>query len=328
MKQANSTVIPTHDIRLPKQRFIDALERRLVPGLVPHFELNVFLTMEIFGKVHPSQRVYHQWDQMSETERQLHRMDIAKLYIDTAELFCHDAILLHVNPNTLQESQRLIDLIRDQTGDRFCLMMHGDCTYGIPSGEQMVDFCYQMVDEPKKLEAQAVQRTDKALERASKLRDLDGFVLCADYCFNNGPFLSLEQFDEFVMPSLCRVIEEYRRMGFYVIKHTDGNIMPILDRLIQSNPHALHSLDPQGGVDMAEMVRLAGDKVALCGNVHCGLMQTGTDQEVVASAEYALKNGLKAPGYIFSTSNCIYTGMPLKRYELILDVWRKHGVRQ
>ena len=30
-------------------------------------------------------------------------------------------------------------------------------------------------------------------------------------------------------------------------------------------------------------------------------------------------------GYIFSTSNCIYTGMRLARYELMLDVWRKEG---
>jgi len=31
-------------------------------------------------------------------------------------------------------------------------------------------------------------------------------------------------------------------------------------------------------------------------------------------------------GYIFSTSNCIYTGMRLQRYELILDIWRREGV--
>ena len=30
-------------------------------------------------------------------------------------------------------------------------------------------------------------------------------------------------------------------------------------------------------------------------------------------------------GYIFSTSNCVYTGMPLARYELMLDVWRREG---
>ncbi len=30
-------------------------------------------------------------------------------------------------------------------------------------------------------------------------------------------------------------------------------------------------------------------------------------------------------GYIFSTSNCVYTGMSFERYKLMLDVWKKHG---
>jgi uroporphyrinogen decarboxylase len=283
--------------------------------------------MEAFGKVHPSHRSYHQWDQMSDSERQLHRLDMAHLYLDTAKRFEHDAIFLHPNPGSLEETQRLIDLIRELSGDTYFLMMHGDPTFAIPDGQKMVEFSYRMVDEPQELDAEAVRRTDDALERASKIRGLDGFALCADYCFNSGPFLSPAQFDQFILPSLCRVTAGYREMGYYVIKHTDGNIMPILDRLLESNPHALHSLDPQGGVDMQQMVELAGDKVALCGNVHCGLMQTGTDEQVIASAEYALKQGVKAPGYIFCTSNCIYTGMSLERYELILDVWRKHGFR-
>jgi uroporphyrinogen decarboxylase len=29
--------------------------------------------------------------------------------------------------------------------------------------------------------------------------------------------------------------------------------MPILDQLVAANPHALHSLDPQAGVDIAEV---------------------------------------------------------------------------
>ncbi len=101
--------------------------------------------------------------------------------------------------------------------------------------------------------------------------------------------------------------------------------MPILDQLVQANPHALHSLDPQAGVDIAEVKRLVGHKVCLIGNVNCAFLQTGTDEQVMESARYALKNGMLGGGYIFSTSNCIYTGMPLERYELMLDVWKKEG---
>ncbi len=142
---------------------------------------------------------------------------------------------------------------------------------------------------------------------------------------NTGPFLSPAQFDDFVTPYLARLIAGYRERGFYVIKHTDGNIMPILDQLVQANPHALHSIDPQAGVDIAEVKRLVGDRVCLIGNANCGLLDSGTDEEVVENVRYCLRHGMPGGGYIFSTSNCVYTGMRLSRYELMLDVWRKHG---
>ena len=50
----------------PKERFVTALEGGQVDGRVPHFELVFFLTMEAFGKVHPSHRDYGQWDQMED----------------------------------------------------------------------------------------------------------------------------------------------------------------------------------------------------------------------------------------------------------------------
>ena len=91
-------------------------------------------------------------------------------------------------------------------------------------------------------------------------------------------------------------------------------------------PDALHSLDPQGGVDIAEVKKRYGDRLCLIGNVNCGLMDTGTDAEVAASAEYALRHGMPGGGYVFSTSNCIYTGMPLEHYELILKIRHEKGV--
>ena len=312
----------------PRERFIAALERRPVPGRVPHFELVFYLTMEAFGRVHPLQRDYSQWDQMEEKERRLHRNDIADLYIAIAERYEHSAIMVQPNPGTFEECARLIDIIREKSGDRFYLMKHGDVTFGIPDGTQMEAFCYRMIDEPDKMKAEMDQavshQLDKA-ERQAKMGGLDGFTLCTDYCLNAGPFLSPRQFSEFVTPYLARLIQGYRDLGFYTIKHTDGNIMPIIDQLVQANPHALHSLDPQAGVDIAEVKRRYGDQVCLIGNVNCGLLDTGTDEEAVESARYALRHGSPNGGYVFSTSNCIYTGMPLKRYELMLDVWRNEG---
>ena len=79
----------------PRETFIAALERRPVTGRVPHFELVFFLTMEAFGRVHPSQRHYGQWGQMSETERRLHRRDVADLYVQTCRTYEHAGMLFH-----------------------------------------------------------------------------------------------------------------------------------------------------------------------------------------------------------------------------------------
>jgi len=319
-----------------RQRFIDALEGRQVQGLVPHFELVFFLTMEAFGRVHPTQRHYGQWLQMSETERELHRKDIADLYVQIARRFNHSAIFVQgaggwgwMTDLADDECTRVMENIRRMSGEEYFLMMHGDCTMGLPNGNHMEEVALRLVEEPQKVKDECAAAVDNRLKCAERFkRDglLDCWTLCSDYCFNSGPFLSPAQFDEFVTPYLTRLIAGYRELGFYVIKHTDGNIMPILDSLVAAKPHALHSLDPQGGVDIAELKKRIGKKLCLIGNVNCGLMDTGTDEQVAESTRYALKHGMPGGGYIFSTSNCVYTGMALRRYELMLDIWRKEGV--
>jgi len=311
----------------PREKFIMALEGKQPPGRVPHFELRFYLTMEVFGKVHPEHRNYHQWGQMTETERELHRCDMADVLIQSAERFEHSAIFLSGAVSS-EEFRRQAQIIREKTGEKFFLMKHGDATFSVPGGDSMLEFACRLGDDPEGVKREAAERVDNAIRDAETYfadGPLDGMALCADYCFNTGPFLSPRQFSEFVAPYLEKLIKAYRDMGLYTIKHTDGNIMPIIDQLIQCRPHALHSLDPQGGVDIADVKRRYGKQVCLVGNVNCGLLDTGTEAECAESARYALRHGMPGGGYVFSTSNCIYTGMRLARYELMLDVWRQWG---
>ena len=313
----------------PRDRFIAALERRPIAGRVPHFELEFFLTMEAFGRVHSSQRHYAQWQQMGDSERDLHRRDVADLHVAAARRFEHAGMLYH-SPGGWEEEdiRRSIEHVRDISGLDYLVTLHGDATWSLPDGEHMVEFAMKLADEPQQMKDDAQRHVDDALARARRIAEwgtVDGFCLCSDYCFNDNPFLSPDMFDQFITPYLTSLIAGYRQMGFYVIKHTDGNIMPILDSLVSANPHALHSLDPQGGVDIAQVKQQVGDKVCLIGNVSCSLLQTGTDEQVIESCRYALRNGMPGGGYVFGTSNCVYTGMSLARYELMLDIWRREG---
>ena len=308
---------------------IAALNREAPVGRVPHFELEFFLTMEAFGRVHPSQRHYRQWDQMTEDERTLHRNDVADLHVTVARHYEHAGMLYHPPRGWTDHDLELsIAHLRELSGQDYMVMLHGDATFAVPSGEDMMDFVMQLADQPDKVKQQAQRQVDRALERGGQIKQwglVDGFCLCSDYCFNDNPFLSPDMFGEFITPYLVQLVAGYREMGFYVIKHTDGNIMPILEDLVSSKPHALYSLDPQGHVDLAEVKQKVGDRVCVIGNVNCALLQTGTEEQAAADVRRALTQGMPGGGYVFGTSNCIYTGMPLERYHLMLDIWKSEG---
>jgi len=59
--------------------------------------------------------------------------------------------------------------------------------------------------------------------------------------------------------------------------------------------------------------------VALMGNVQCNLLQDGPEDLIRASARYALQHGAPGGGYVFSSSNTIFPGMPLRHYEVMLE---------
>lgn len=314
-----------------RENFIKALKLEKMTGLVPHFELVFFLTMEVLGKVHPLHRSYHQWNQMSSKEKSLQLTDMADLYIDIAKKYYHSAIFIHPNPSDFENTVRLLEIIREKSGDEYYIMMHGDPTFAIPDGHNMEEIATSFYEEPEKMLLEAERRVSESIVFAENMKKhsglLDGFALCSDYCFNVNPFFSPAKFSEFVTPFLCKIIKEYRDMGFYSIKHTDGNIMPIVDQIVECKPDAIHSIDPQGGVSLAEMKRLYGDKICMVGNVNCGLLQTGTDEECEKDILRSLEEGMTdGKGYIFSTSNCVYTGMPLERYEMMNRIWKEKVV--
>jgi len=228
----------------------------------------------------------------------------------------------------LDDECRCMTYLREMSGDTYMLGAFVDGTYAIPNGQGMMDFVSRIADEPKAVLAEADRRVDEALGSLRARADAGAEIvcMCSDYCFNNGPFLSPAMFAKFVTPFLKRQVEGIHDMGLFACKHTDGQIMPILDQLVDTGTDALHSLDPMAGVDIAEVKRLVGDRVCLMGNVNCAAVQAGTLAEVEESARYCLQHGGAASGgYVYCTSNCIFLGVPIENYRHMLRVREEYS---
>jgi uroporphyrinogen decarboxylase len=177
-----------------KERFIKTLKRERIGGRVPTFELVFFLTMEALGKVHPTQRHYGQWNQMSENEKKALINDTADVFILTAQKYHHDAIFVHANPGDFENQIRLFEAIRERSGDEYFLMLHGDPTFSMPGGNNMIEFTTRLYEDADGVKRDAQTNLDNCRRNAEMLDKrghlIDGFALCADYCFNVNPFFT------------------------------------------------------------------------------------------------------------------------------------------
>ena len=73
----------------------------------------------------------------------------------------------------------------------------------------------------------------------------------------NGHSSRREMFRERLATPLKRVMTGFKELGLFVIKHTDGNIRPILDLIVDAGIDALDPIDPLAGLDIGEMKRQA-----------------------------------------------------------------------
>ena len=317
----------------PKERAIAALTFKEL-DMVPEFELGFYLEEEMFGrKFLTGELDAKNLAGMSMKEKEEKIYSLAEYVVEVFtkleySIFPISSVEIGTPENSRDvpmETKMLIKYIREMVGDQHMIMTHGDGTYSIPDGNDMYEFSYSLFEDPDGMKEKALKMAEDAIEKNKVLLDtgIDCVKMCADYCYNSGPFISPAMFGEFIQPYLYKIIDETKKIGLYTIKHTDGNIMPILDQLAECKPHALHSIDPQANVDIKVVKERIGDRICLCGNVNCGLMQTGTDEEVIENVEYCMTHAKPGGGYMFGASNVIFKGLQVERYQLIRDVWKK-----
>jgi len=76
-----------------------------------------------------------------------------------------------------------------------------------------------------------------------------------DIAFNSGPLLSPAWLREHYFTRLARAIDAWHRKGIKVLFHSDGNLNPILDDLVEAGIDGLNPIEVLAGMDVAEIHR-------------------------------------------------------------------------
>jgi uroporphyrinogen decarboxylase len=147
-----------------------------------------------------------------------------------------------------------------------------------------------------------------------------------DYASAERPFISPRAFRELFYPGLCRVMGGFKQLGLAVIKHSDGNILPIVDMILEAGIDCLDPIDPIAGLDIGVMKEQYGRRVALKGNVDCAHTLTfGTEREVVDQTREVLRKAAAGGGLILSSSNSIHSAVKPGNYLAMWNALRMYG---
>lgn len=289
------------------------------PDRPPHFEHMFELEQEAFGLQFPDR---HSWADCSAKEKREKIATCMEIYARIVERFQWDALAVFwpwSDPDGVVAAKKAF-------GDEILVgSIVGGGLWSIDSIADWDQFASDLMQNRQATHAEAERRCQRAIAEIDQLIDAGAeFIsLVHDVAFNAGPFISPAHFAEIVTPYLIRLVERVKSRGVFAVVHSDGQLMPILDQIISTEPHVLHSIDPMAGMDIAEVRRITKGRVALMGNVRCDLLQDGPKEKIRESVLYCLRHCALGGGYIFSTSNTIFPGMPLENYEYMLEVFRE-----
>jgi uroporphyrinogen decarboxylase len=293
-----------------------------VPDHVPHFELVFQLTKEAFGLEWPD---HEDMQSSSPVERDRHRGIFFEIWERIIDRYGWAAVQM---PTSLcgAYTGEVVKEGRKRFGSRAMIFdFNGEGTFWMPNGEEMSDFYALFYDAPEEAHALARQKCEASKEfaRRQAAEGVEFIVINSDYGYNAGPFLSPAMFDEFVTPYLAEIVDEIHRQGIPAILHSDGNLREILPSIVSTGIDGYQSIDPQGGMDLADVKQRYGDKLILMGNVRTALLQEPDDLAIRTAVRDCIRIGAPGGRYVFSTSNCIFKGMPLESYGILHDEYLK-----
>ena len=155
----------------------------------------------------------------------------------------------------------------------------------------------------------------------------DIIVTGDDYADNLGPIISPQSFQEIFLPQFRKMVNNMKKAGAYFIKHTDGNIMPIIDMFIESGIDCIDPIDPIAGMDIAHIKKKYGMRVAIKGNINCASTLCNHSMgDVVREVKERILQVSPGGGYIISSSNTIHSGVKPENYRAMLETIKEYGV--
>ena len=153
---------------------------------------------------------------------------------------------------------------------------------------------------------------------------LDGIVIWGDVAYHKGTLFSPEFWRKHFKPGVRAMVELCHQHGLPVIYHGCGNVSRIFEDFIEIGVDAYNPLEAKTGLDVVELRRRYGHRIAFCGNMDVRVWAEAPPEELERVVLYKL-NAAKGGGYIFQSDHSVPSNVPPANYDFVVRLVRERG---
>ncbi|MFW6457616.1 MAG: uroporphyrinogen decarboxylase family protein, partial [Planctomycetota bacterium] len=162
------------------------------------------------------------------------------------------------------------------------------------------------------------------LTKAAEERLCPMFLIAEDIGGKKGLLFSPDWLRRHFIPALKMLTRPLRRAGIKAIFHSDGNVMDILDDLVEAGIDGLHPIEPMAGMDIARVQKRYGEQLVLVGNVDCGrLLPMGRSRDIRRAVRKCKRAAGRSGGHFVGSSGELHAGIPMRNVFTFCEACRE-----
>jgi uroporphyrinogen decarboxylase len=152
----------------------------------------------------------------------------------------------------------------------------------------------------------------------------DGLFMAEDMGVSTGLMFSLQTYISLLQPSQKRLGDYLHRNRITYFIHTDGNVLQLIPKLIETGIEVLQPMEAKAGMDVRRLKAEYGRDLSFMGNIDATRMD-GDPTAVEAEIRDKLLIARVGGGYIYHSDHSVPPTVSWERYQWVVACVRKYG---
>jgi len=155
---------------------------------------------------------------------------------------------------------------------------------------------------------------------------VDFMFIGGDIAYDKGMFFSPDTWRFFFKPFLANMCREFKRAkpDIRLIYHGCGNAVAVFDELIECGIDAYQTLEVKAGLDVIELKKKYGNRLAFIGNIDAANVLPG-DMETMKKDVLRRLNAAKGGGYIPMSDHSVPDTVSVENYDYYIQLIKDYG---